>query len=287
VRTLAVALVALVLAAPAAASEQHPTQAELEGEVMCPVCGTTLDQSDSPAAQQIKRVIARRIAAGDTKSEIKARLVANYGDAILAAPPHHGFGLLAWWLPIAGIVAAGSFALVSTLRAPRGDAAAGVRVLAVLDRLRAERKLPEQADFRAWKAQLFAAYRATEPKEHSWHLPGGIILRVVTNPNPEGGVTYLFDDITERIALESRYNALIHTQGETLDALAEAVVVFGSDGRLKLCNPAFIALWKLSAAAVAENPHIEKISQWCRPLLGDGRPALPRLPRRRVGTPRA
>jgi cytochrome c-type biogenesis protein CcmH len=102
-----VKLAVVLLAAPAAfASERHPTQAELEGEVMCPVCGTTLDQSDSPAAQQIKRVIARRIAAGDTKSEIKARLVANYGESILAAPPHHGFGLLAWWLPIAGIAAA-------------------------------------------------------------------------------------------------------------------------------------------------------------------------------------
>ncbi len=106
-RLLVLVCVAAVLAAPLArASDQHPTQAELEGEVMCPVCGTTLDQSDSPAAQQIKRVIARRIAAGDTKTEIKARLVTNYGDAILAAPPHHGFGLLAWWLPIAGIVAA-------------------------------------------------------------------------------------------------------------------------------------------------------------------------------------
>ncbi len=73
---------------------------------MCPVCGTTLDQSGSPAAQQIKRVIANRIAAGDTRSEIKDRLVAEYGDAILAAPPRKGFGLLAWWLPIAGIVSA-------------------------------------------------------------------------------------------------------------------------------------------------------------------------------------
>ena len=100
-------LVAALLAAPVArASEQHPTQAELEGEVMCPVCGTTLDQSNSPAAEQIKRVIARRIAAGDTKSEIKDRLVANYGESILAAPPHHGFGLVAWWLPIVGIVVA-------------------------------------------------------------------------------------------------------------------------------------------------------------------------------------
>jgi cytochrome c-type biogenesis protein CcmH/NrfF len=107
VKRLIVVLVAALLAAPVAgASEQHPTQAELEGEVMCPVCGTTLDQSDSPAAQQIKRVIARGIAAGETKSQIKDRLVAEYGQAILAAPPHHGFGLLAWWLPIAGVVAA-------------------------------------------------------------------------------------------------------------------------------------------------------------------------------------
>jgi len=97
---------ALLVTPVARASEQHPTLAELEGEVMCPVCGTTLDQSDSPAAQQIKRVIARRIAAGDTKSQIEARLVANYGQDILAVPPHHGFGLLAWWLPIAGITAA-------------------------------------------------------------------------------------------------------------------------------------------------------------------------------------
>jgi cytochrome c-type biogenesis protein CcmH len=107
VKLLVLACVAALLAVPVArASEQHPTQAELEGEVMCPVCGTTLDQSDSPAAQQIKRVIAQRIAAGDTKSEIKNRLVANYGESILAAPPHHGFGLLAWWLPIVGITAA-------------------------------------------------------------------------------------------------------------------------------------------------------------------------------------
>jgi cytochrome c-type biogenesis protein CcmH len=99
--------VAALLAVPVAhASERHPSQAELEGEVMCPVCGTTLDQSSSPAAQQIKRVIARRIAAGDTKSQIEDGLVAEYGEAILASPPRHGFGLVAWWLPIAGIVVA-------------------------------------------------------------------------------------------------------------------------------------------------------------------------------------
>jgi cytochrome c-type biogenesis protein CcmH/NrfF len=107
VRRLALVLLAASIVVPAAgASERHPTQSELEGEVMCPVCGTTLDQSDSPAAQQIKRVIARRIASGDTKSQIKDRLVAEYGESILAAPRRKGLGLLAWWIPIAGIVAA-------------------------------------------------------------------------------------------------------------------------------------------------------------------------------------
>lgn len=107
IRALAVLVAALVLAPAAYACDGHPSQAKLEGEVMCPVCGTTLDQSESPAAQQIKSVIRQRIAAGDSDCQIKDRLVANYGESILAAPRKHGFGLLAWWLPIGGIVIAG------------------------------------------------------------------------------------------------------------------------------------------------------------------------------------
>jgi cytochrome c-type biogenesis protein CcmH len=105
-RLFLLVLTALILVPVARASEQHPSLTELEGEVMCPVCETTLDQSSSPAAQQIKRVIANRIAAGDTKTQIKDRLVAEYGNAILAAPPRKGFGLVAWWLPVIGILAA-------------------------------------------------------------------------------------------------------------------------------------------------------------------------------------
>jgi cytochrome c-type biogenesis protein CcmH len=127
VKPLAFLLLAVLLLAPAArASDRHPSQAELEGEVMCPVCGTTLDQSDSPAAQQIKRVIANRIAAGDTKSEIKDRLVAEYGEAILAAPPRQGFGLLAWWLPVAGILAAAALVGVGAWRWARAREPAAV-----------------------------------------------------------------------------------------------------------------------------------------------------------------
>ena len=105
---------------------------------------------------------------------------------------------------------------------------------AVLERLRAARKLPEEQDFRQWKAELHEAYRAIEAKEHTWHLPDGRTLRVVTTPNPDGGVTYLFDDVTERLDLERRFEELIRVQGETLDNLAEGVAVFASDGRLRL-----------------------------------------------------
>ena len=79
-------------------------------------------------------------------------------------------------------------------------------------------------------------------------------MRVVTTPNPEGGVIYLFDDVTERLDLERRYDALIRVQGETLDNLAEAVAVFGSDGRLRLFNPAFARMWRLAPETLAERP---------------------------------
>jgi len=103
-RPVAIAAVALALTVPAAvsASERHPTLNELENEVMCPVCNTTLAQSDSGAARAIERVIRGEIAAGWTKSRIKNDLVRQYGESILAAPPKHGFDLLAWLLPLVG-----------------------------------------------------------------------------------------------------------------------------------------------------------------------------------------
>jgi cytochrome c-type biogenesis protein CcmH len=107
VRSLALLFViALVTAGSAAASEQHPTLAELEDELVCPTCKTTLAMSNAPVAERMRAFIRERIAAGDTKSEIKDKLVAQFGESVLAAPPARGFNLLAWLLPIAGALAA-------------------------------------------------------------------------------------------------------------------------------------------------------------------------------------
>jgi signal transduction histidine kinase len=102
-----------------------------------------------------------------------------------------------------------------------------------------------------------------------WHLPDSRTMRVVTTPNPEGGVIYLFDDVTERLDLERRFDALIRVQGETLDNLTEAVAVFGSDGRLRLFNPVFARMWRLAPEMLADRPHIESLSQWTLPLHAD------------------
>jgi cytochrome c-type biogenesis protein CcmH len=105
-RRIAAAIVlALALAAPALASDRHPSLAELETELICPTCHTTLDQSSAPIADRMRAFIRARIVAGDTGSEIKAKLVAQFGPAVLASPPKKGLDLLVWVLPLVGLVA--------------------------------------------------------------------------------------------------------------------------------------------------------------------------------------
>ncbi len=136
----------------------------------------------------------------------------------------------------------------------------------ILDHLRAQRKLEEHADFRAWKQGVLAAYRAVEANETWWYLQDGRTLRVVADPNPQGGLTYLFDDVSDRVNLESRYNALMRVQAETLDTLREPVAVFGGDGRLTLANRAFSAFWRLDPELIAERPRVEAVIEACRRL---------------------
>jgi signal transduction histidine kinase len=136
----------------------------------------------------------------------------------------------------------------------------------ILDRLRLEERVPVESDYRAWKERLFEAYRAPEPIRHTWHLPDGRIVDVVAHPNTRGGVTYLYDDATKAYDLETRFNALNRMQSETLETLREGVAVFGADGRLSFCNPAFIELWRLDQEQLAKKPRFEALAAQCRPL---------------------
>jgi signal transduction histidine kinase len=142
----------------------------------------------------------------------------------------------------------------------------------VFDHLRQARLLPEQADYRTWREAQIKAFEITESVEDWWHLPDGRTVHVLADRRADGGITYLFDEVTERLALESRYNALINVQRETLDNLREGVAVFGSDGRLKLFNPAFADIWQLIGDFLEVGPHIEEVWSSCRHLLKSDEP---------------
>ncbi|HWY66128.1 MAG TPA: PAS-domain containing protein [Rhizomicrobium sp.] len=140
----------------------------------------------------------------------------------------------------------------------------------VLDRLRESRKLPEQRDYPAWKRARLAQYGAgAQSAEEVWHIPGGQTIRVVTQPHPFGGLTFLYEDVTAGINLQSDYNTLVKVQSATLNSLGEGVAVFGPDGKLKLHNPAFARIWELDRDDLENEPHVRTIAALSRDRFGD------------------
>jgi signal transduction histidine kinase len=138
----------------------------------------------------------------------------------------------------------------------------------VLEDLRARRRAPEQADFQKYKKERTSLFTSLiEQREDLMHLPDGTTLRIMAVPHPFGGIMFVHEDVTDKLALESSYNTLIAVQRETLDNLAEGVAVFGSDGKLKLYNPAFVRIWRLDEEALVTQPHISDVLELMRPLL--------------------
>ena len=101
-----VAGLVLALAGSAhAAPVQRTSLPDVEDEVMCVLCGTPLNISESSQADLERRFIRRQIALGKTKDQVKQALKAEYGAQVLAMPSGGGFNAAAWLVP-AAIVAA-------------------------------------------------------------------------------------------------------------------------------------------------------------------------------------
>lgn len=142
----------------------------------------------------------------------------------------------------------------------------------ILDRLRGARKLPERRDYQAWKReQLELAEKPETRKEELWHLPGGKSLRVNVRPHPGGsGVIFLYDDVTDRLRLESTCNSLAKVQAAILNSLHDSMAIFGTDGRLKMHNANFTRLWQLSDADLRDEPHVMRLAEACRSRFESG-----------------
>lgn len=130
----------------------------------------------------------------------------------------------------------------------------------ILEMLREKRKLPEQANFPAFKQHQIRLFtELIDLEEEFFYLPDGKSLRVIAIPHALGGILFAYEDVTDRLALERSYNTLIAVQKETLDKLHEGVAVFAEDGRLKLSNPIYRKLWKLPENIVEDEPHFYTI----------------------------
>ena len=138
----------------------------------------------------------------------------------------------------------------------------------VLERLRETRRLPEAADFRAFKCEQLGLFTSViRPQQDLLHLPDGRTLLLSISPHPFGGLTFIYEDVSDRLALERSCKTLTKVRRATLDHLFEGIAVYGSDGRLKLHNPAYLALWELSEDDVAGEPHVGEVLEKTRTLL--------------------
>ena len=141
---VATALLLLVLAlpAPALAAEARTTLPDVEDEVMCVTCNVPLNIAESPQASRQRELIRTLVDRGLTKEQVKAALVDEYGEDVLALPEDDGVGLVAYVVPIAivlAMIAAAAFFVPRWRRPgrPRAAAAGGAPAAsdAELDRL--------------------------------------------------------------------------------------------------------------------------------------------------------
>ena len=152
----------------------------------------------------------------------------------------------------------------------------------ILEWLREKRRLPEYADFPAFKADQDRWFTSLiEPMQEMMHLPDESTLRFVASPHPLGGLVFALEDVTERLTLQSRYNTLIEVQRETLNKLYEGVAVFGGDGRLRLFNPEVGRIWGLDEDKLSGEPHISELVEAVRGYFPDDED-WPRLKQRVV-----
>ncbi len=131
----------------------------------------------------------------------------------------------------------------------------------VLERMREANRLPEVRDFPGWKAERRDWFlEAGGAIEEQWHLPGGVHLRVVAQPLPDGGLLLIFEDRTEQIQLASARDTLLRVRTATFDNLYEALGVFAADGRLQLWNNKFRALWGFEEEFLSSHPGVDALA---------------------------
>ncbi|WP_165905254.1 PAS-domain containing protein [Rhodovulum euryhalinum] len=119
-------------------------------------------------------------------------------------------------------------------------------LVAVLDRLRETRMMPEPKDYRTWREQIVRLERDAQDGVYAdtWTLPSGQVYRVTGRPHPDGAVAFLFEDISAEMSLTRRFRGEIETGQAVIDSFDEAIAVFSSAGLVTMSNAAYAELWR-------------------------------------------
>jgi signal transduction histidine kinase len=140
-----------------------------------------------------------------------------------------------------------------------------------LDMARDAGRLPEARDFPVWRRELGGWFTAGATSEDAWTLSDGTHLRIVAQPQPDGGLVMVAEDRSEQLALSAVRDTLLRTRTATFDSLFESLAVFSPDGRMQLWNRRFPEIWGLPDEWLDEHPHIEALLERIGPRLA--RPA--------------
>jgi signal transduction histidine kinase len=130
----------------------------------------------------------------------------------------------------------------------------------ILEQLRERRKLPEQENFSQFrKTQVAYFTNLTEPLQEFFYLPDGTSLRVVVIPYATNGLIFIYDNMTDRLALEQSFNQTVAVKKAAFDHLYEGIAVFGEDARLGLSNPRYADIWQLDWELMEQRPKFSEV----------------------------
>jgi signal transduction histidine kinase len=128
-------------------------------------------------------------------------------------------------------------------------------------------RTPEVRDFPTWRSEHLGWFTSDESIEEAWPLSGGVHLRMVAQPMPDGGLVLIAEDQTEQLALSATRDTLLRTRTATLDSLFEAIAVFAPDGSLQLWNRSFAGIWGLETELLDSHPAADDLLAAIRPNL--------------------
>ncbi len=124
---------------------------------------------------------------------------------------------------------------------------------------REKRRTPEVRDFLSWRREHLEWFDASEAQEEAWPLPGGLHLRVVAQPMPDGGLVLIAEDRSEQLALSATRDTLLRTRTAMLDSLFEALAVFAPDGSMQLWNRSFATTWGIDSEVLDAHPSADQL----------------------------